>query len=1328
MPILPKVFRRQRTTGDLKSRASEPPGSSNLTQPALYEPTPTPDLRRGMSVPLLAIPGSHLSSASLMHLPIGFESKMLPPTPGPETSPVVPDGMTVMWRGLENRDANISRSEKMLNKISDTAAGAVNGVGASDGVVGIFKSVAANEDVQAIGKTILEGVPAIMSALEALTDIHPFLKAAYLPFKLIYHQETQRRENDQKRTTLFEKIKDVMLVLLELKDVKKDDTRTTPEGQPMLSRLALVCKEMNKDIEECYNVLNTQEKRSVGIKFLKASSWNKVLGEYALRFTTTRERLVFALNLKSAVTMDEMNSNMKKMMDMFMTMMSPQERDMGRWIDENGGEKVVLGSDSKCAAMIQYEATLTTVRGGRFEKAKTSDDGRKKNEARAIAALRQEYRQDIQTVIQENLESFSKRFQLGLDDLGKDLSNKIQHQGDRLIKYLKGGPHGRLKDKMIYHVWREQGWKGSAKTRPLVLSIRDYFVERVEHSKLASAPKDSLQKRPVSTVPGQEDDNDDDPEADISVPLPDSWMIAYLQVKRLRYLQQAFDADCSGFVTISEINSFTQGRPLDWSLPQWISYWAIGWQISATKYCVEIEELFSQMFLLRKQIGIQMPGNKRYVNDYLNMTWDYVTALTSSIERYDSPPQWLEQKFTDYVESQEKILKERLEKIDYDIESLETITTLVLHGTRIEQSVFVLIALLMRRDVAKMHVCLKREIASWELEDAGDTVQWVVDAAYARFIELKESFLHQEVDVKQTFEFYSCGLFKNYYNWGDSTNMKYFMDSDMAAWSSVNTIRLLDQSELDHLMETSDSESEESESDVASIASSSPVSTKSHTVEESSADSDSQPGSPVKLATTIPTETKPSSAEMDITGTWHGWHWTDTRKPCLPMSRLKIKCGKQNPESESETAFSGNGSWIEREWVLNGTMNSAGQPQATLAVNFERTYDDDGSVFRYNGTFSTSHSILTGTFTSSISEGFFFFKKVPESNVLCSRPLTLQLSPKELWSFACDAVIRRLGRQKPSLSYITNRMAKIRRAVQFMHRTEYRNATLGDAEIIEWAELQKSFSFEEISELYKLYFWYQRAGDLQPQDYSCDGCDETIKRSRVLCLNCTSGSGGSIDLCSKPSCIASATLPQRTDVTHLSSHLMVKTRDLLLLRDHFMLKQRAEQSLNDARALYSNSKDNSNLLSIKIASETSSPRAFNCVICNESVVTPCWYCLDCKDSWVCDSCESKIDEMEPWDKEYRAKPDPEAHNIFHILVRVARETPTYAEDPSHAESLSPRDQWENVERRVVALMNERFSAINTHVDGRFEAVEARLTQVTAGIANIERLLNKIAGP
>jgi hypothetical protein len=45
--------------------------------------------------------------------------------------------------------------------------------------------------------------------------------------------------------------------------------------------------------------------------------------------------------------------------------------------------------------------------------------------------------------------------------------------------------------------------------------------------------------------------------------------------------------------------------------------------------------------------------------------------------------------------------------------------------------------LLLRRHVAKMHLCLKQEVDSQELWDDMDTVTWVVDAVWRRFVELK---------------------------------------------------------------------------------------------------------------------------------------------------------------------------------------------------------------------------------------------------------------------------------------------------------------------------------------------------------------------------------------------------------------------------------------------------------------------------------------------------------------------------------------------------------------------------------------------------------------
>ncbi|KAJ6578128.1 hypothetical protein B0H19DRAFT_1230009 [Mycena capillaripes] len=1221
MPF-PKLFKRHRTTSviDDQTRGAPPSSYNHLS-------LPMPDLRSSSSMPHLVVPQNGLpggmngpvnggsipvnwsSPAKNDYLQVSIPSnaKLLPPTPSsPQASPArseVSDDMGGMWRGINDRAANISKAENIINKISDTASGVVNAESSSDGVIGLVKTVIANDEVKAIGNAILEGVPAIMSALETLTEIHPFLKAAYLPFKLIYHQEVTRRENDHKRTTLFEKIKDVMLILLELKGFGKDDTRTTPEGKPVLSRMASICKDMKKDIEECYNVLNAQEKRGVGIKFLKAAAWNKQLVSYATRFTNRREDLTFALSMRAVVTMEEMNSNMKKMMEMFSTMMSPQERDMGRWISQNGGDKVVLASDKKCAAMLKYQDSLTSGSGPAAGHAtenqrarSVSDEEAKKNDAKAVAALRKEYREDIQGIIQENLESYSKRFEMGLDDLGKELGSKIQHQGDRLIKYLRGGPHQRIKDKVVFHVWKDQGWKGSAKTRPLVLALRDYFVERVEHSKLPPAPENAAPKRPISSVPKEEDDNDDDPETDISVPLPDSWMAAYLQVKRLRYLQQALDPDSSGFTTISEINAFTHARPEDWSFPRWISYWAIGWQIYATKYCVEIEELFAQMMLLKFQIGVRMPGNQRYVNDYIENIWQHVTALTSSIERYDSPPPWLEEKFAPYIQSEETSLKERLEKIQYDIDAVETVS-LILRGERIESSIFMLLALLMRRHVAKMHLCLKQEIDAQELADDFDTVTWVVDAVWERFLELKEQFQHQGVaDLKQVFEWLSCGLFKNYWEWQDWLQPKYFMENEMTAWSAVDTVQELDPSELKpEILVYSNAGSKPKPDETSSDSTDAkPVPSSPVVPEGSNADAapPAEPASPVPTVealatdkvsigtpgTTTPVLSKPSDAEMSITGTWYGFHWTDTQKPFLPMSTINFKCGDRQPESETETAISGDGvSYNEFTFTLTGTLNSDEQPAGSLGIHFERTYTDDGTWITYNGTFFPDKDLMTGTFDRSMANGSFLFKKVPASAIMCARPLAVSpLTAKELWSFALNAVVNDIRRKKPGVSYLCERMTSMHRVLglQYLDNRDL----LDEAETAEYSKLLITFSFEEMSELSKLYYWYDRAGDLQPGGYSCDGCGTSLARSRVVCMDCVSTDTASgtwsrtVDFCCKPECIATESLPQRDDVTHLPSHTMVQIRDLLLLKDYFSLKQRAGYSLSYARDIYTDPK------------------------------------------------------------------------------------------------------------------------------------------------------------
>ncbi|KAJ7576358.1 hypothetical protein C8J56DRAFT_899882 [Mycena floridula] len=262
---------------------------------------------------------------------------------------------------------------------------------------------------------------------------------------------------------------------------------------------------------------------------------------------------------------------------------------------------------------------------------------------------------------------------------------------------------------------------GSAKTRHLVLAIRDHLFERIERRRIREIDDED---KPLVNRTGKNTDPPDekDPEAhDLALgePLQDAWSVDLLQVKDLRYLSEALDKDGSGFTTISEINIFTETRPVHWSLPRWISFWTVGWPLSAQKYCTEIEQTFHEMSSLRRDIGVRMPGNHVYISQYLDAVWHKVIGLTSSFFKPDLPNVPLEE-YQDYIFGRETLLRKRLENISYSIETAETVH-LITGKTNIERQ------------------CLNEEIHHGDVMSSIVTVTYVIDAVWIRYMAIVDS-------------------------------------------------------------------------------------------------------------------------------------------------------------------------------------------------------------------------------------------------------------------------------------------------------------------------------------------------------------------------------------------------------------------------------------------------------------------------------------------------------------------------------------------------------------------------------------------------------------
>ena len=79
-----------------------------------------------------------------------------------------------------------------------------------------------------------------------------------------------------------------------------------------------------------------------------------------------------------------------------------------------------------------------------------------------------------------------------------------------------------------------QGWRGSVKARHFVLALKDYYLEVAEGGDGAG------------------------------ILSSDRWALQYIGVNYVWSIQEAFDDDSSGFVTVKEANDFTRSRPPDW--------------------------------------------------------------------------------------------------------------------------------------------------------------------------------------------------------------------------------------------------------------------------------------------------------------------------------------------------------------------------------------------------------------------------------------------------------------------------------------------------------------------------------------------------------------------------------------------------------------------------------------------------------------------------------------------------------------------------------------------------------------------------------------------
>nr|GAT44916.1 predicted protein [Mycena chlorophos] len=1194
-------------------------------------------------------------------VPSGASPRLPPPPPPPAPQDELSISLQASWKSATT-ELEHDKADKLLEQaegLAERAAGLQEeGKSALEKVETALDPTGLLEKLEDGINSLVDGMPVFMSALDEVAKLHPFRSlcktksetlssVAVMAFKAVWALEQKRRSNDKKILSLHVEMKSMMEILVQLKSVK-DVEAVAPDGSTIKGRMQGVIMTAAEDIKACSNACDTYVKKKLIVKVLKGPIWESRLAAFTGTFTKRRSEFELAMAIHTSLGVDAanrainsvdettraINAKIDAIMTLFAHMASPEQKDMSRLIDQRGGVKVL--DDDKALSELNNIENRIYSQGSSGKLAGKSGT--------QLSDLKNELEVDPDAAIDANMEKFSRKLAVQQRQIVEELSHAIEREGDRIIGAILAGPHDRIIDPNVHAVWKDMGWRGSVKARHFVMALRDHYQEDRKH------------KRAETLEPGKD-------EFIPPIPKEDEWTLEFIDVVRLQAISEAFDDDASGFVTISEVNTFTTMRPLDWSLPRWIAYWAVGHYQTLRYYANEIKEIFAKMFAILPHIH---PENKSAVNRYLKDLDKNVLQLMVPFGKGGINAK-LQAQFQSYVSSEEERIRGNLEAIEYDIDDFATMELVAGEG-RIEKHLLPLLSLILKRHFEIFRVCQTHVIHPDELWDAKDTIGWVFDAVWSRLDVLRTVFRQQKLDPAQQLKSFSMGLFE------------YLSDQD--AFEKKLALEEIDFEEYPY-----------EESLEEPLAEPRKILTYSFDQESLDVAAYDPPTLPLQIdCSTV----LPGVADL-LSHRWHGFiYGRDIRYPNAGMISMTFtptffEGGVQHFTASDRANMS--------DFVVVGECRVSEDP-TVMTISFTRTVTRYPTAY-FHGTWKIGSNTLSGTFgltdDPSTDPGEFIFKQIDPENVCCMpAPVELRSGKgRALWSFAIFAVLSRIRRNNCSWAFLKERRDNRKRFIELYIRSEHATVSFGkpldDGE--EWTEftrLKKGFTNAD-SRWYHSLAERQIRATIEHAYIGCDVCSGTVGGARVTCLTCLiEGRMASIDFDDSPICVGSPVARERDNIEHQPHHDLVKLRRVV--HDRYWTKtfREAKAALMRGRGFLTT-------------------KAQCCANCGLSVnfAAPCWFCVQCPDeTFVCWECDAKGEAG------VAKLLERKVHDYYmHDLVRVKE---------------APMRTKLSVEQRVES-MEEAVRKVEVLVKGMDERIERIEKTVEERMARVEMLLAKLVG-
>ncbi|KAM5543339.1 hypothetical protein V8D89_003213 [Ganoderma adspersum] len=1181
------------------------------------------------------------------------------------------------------QDYEDSKLRKFLDSADEKINAAQEKIETAKSVIGVVKPAyesATMQVVRDVANKVADSLPGFMKALDEVAKLHPFISIVVKTFQVVIELNLKRRGNDKKIVILFDEMRDMMESLLQLSEIK-DKGVVGPGGQTIEGRMQVHVKLATDDIMECANACDTYARMKTIVKVIQSSVWDEKLQDFIHRFTERRKNFVWALSIHIGVRVDEGAQKLHAKLDIVLTLfsnaMSPEQQQLAAFVEAKGGATAVSANNDILKELIKFRPATALDRdktsggkeGGEYNSHQDGDG--------ELAVIKKELFDTPEIAIKKNWEVFDRKLKTQQKELEETIRRTMQDESDRVIGAITDhGPHNRISDPNIREIWKDMRWSGHVKARHFVLALRDYYRQQLERHK-----KDSVvSQRGVATE--------------------DQWALEWININRLQAIAEAFDDDASGFITIAEVNYFSTSRPEGWSLPHWVAYWAIGWQMTATKYRDMIVNLFAKMFAIRPRIH---PANRNTIEIYLQTVWQKIATLTLSFVNANQPDS-LQERFKSYVEAEEQRLRENLETFKYDIDAMDTLLLITGPG-RIEKYLFPLLWLLLCRHFEIFRLCQHTIIHKDELWDSADTILWILDAVNERHHDLEALFKQQKLEPLSQFRVFASELYDYWHDFERLWTLEY------------QRARIFAEVEYDDSKENQDV-------DVSKLLNHPPI---AH---------DLYPQRGENPASGNDATTK--EAVRLILGRWYGVQIFENEAMLSMPITFYFDAPANHPQDRGTyqaTAVAANGT----DYNIYGDYTA--RADGAIEYSFTQTYAARIPKTYWTGTLTDGGETLSGWwgYKRDDQPHAYVYKRTPPQ-VLVDRPLSEEFTEnrvKTLWKYALTAICNQARRRLCKFSWED---LKARRDV----RKEYLELLLKETEgrltkqdIERSSALARLSTFDDVRCFNVLQEYRQRAVLLHIGT-KCDKCKGPIYGTRVVCMDPECGSSSTFDFCDKPECTdCTIDIQSRDNITspHLPTHNLVKIRaPIVQHREIGKVLRHADTGLNRAKNLLAemeyrkhekNRSEGEDMEGVQGVADDADKQgseepvgmmearvalaeqdaaenevvALTCLKCVAVISPPCLYCIDCPEElkpFICWEC----------DKQAAGFSHGDHHLATHNLVRCM---PVEAQQGDFS--------WQEAEDDT----KERLDALEHKLEGLTDQMQG----LTSQMGTIEKLLHDL---